>query len=68
MGKKRVELVMMLLVLIAAFFASKRAVSLASSEMKDAKTIVIDVGHGGIDPGKVGIGGVLEKDLKHKVK
>lgn len=67
MGKKRVELVMMLLVLIAAFFASKRAVSLASSGMGEAKTIVIDVGHGGIDPGKVGIGGVLEKDLNLQI-
>ena len=31
--------------------------------MDSRKTVVLDVGHGGIDPGKVGIGGVLEKDL-----
>lgn len=27
------------------------------------KTIVVDCGHGGIDPGKVGINGVYEKDI-----
>ena len=63
MGKRKIELAMMLLVLIAAFFASKKAVSLVSSSMGEAKTVVIDVGHGGEDPGKVGIDGVLEKEL-----
>jgi N-acetylmuramoyl-L-alanine amidase len=31
------------------------------------RTVVIDAGHGGKDPGKVGIGGVLEKDITLKV-
>ena len=32
-------------------------------EWKPKKTIVIDPGHGGYDPGKVGITGILEKDI-----
>jgi N-acetylmuramoyl-L-alanine amidase len=27
------------------------------------KTVVIDAGHGGIDPGKIGVNGALEKDI-----
>ncbi len=67
MGKRKIELAMMLLVLIAAFFASKKAVSLVSSNRGEAKTVVIDVGHGGEDPGKVGIDGVLEKELNLQI-
>ena len=67
MGKRKIELAMMLLVLIAAFFASKKAVSLVSSSMGEAKTVVIDVGRGGEDPGKVGIDGVLEKELNLQI-
>lgn len=33
----------------------------------DAKVIVIDPGHGGFDPGKVGISGSYEKDINLKV-
>lgn len=31
------------------------------------KTVVIDVGHGGSDPGKIGINKVLEKDVNLKI-
>lgn len=34
-----------------------------SSEGSALYTVVIDPGHGGIDPGKVGINGIYEKDL-----
>ena len=54
---------MMLLVLVCVIFVSKRDSSLVGKNMDSRKTVVLDVGHGGIDPGKVGIGGVLEKDL-----
>lgn len=34
-----------------------------STDGKEKKTVVIDAGHGGFDPGKVGINNVLEKDI-----
>ena len=33
-----------------------------TSVPSNGKTIIVDAGHGGFDPGKVGITGVLEKD------
>ncbi len=36
-------------------------------EWKPQKTIVIDPGHGGYDPGKIGITGTLEKDVNLSV-
>lgn len=67
MGKKTIESAMLLLVFIAAFFGSRRAVSLVAKDRGERKTVVIDVGHGGEDPGKVGIGGMLEKDLNLQI-
>lgn len=32
-------------------------------EARSSRTVVIDPGHGGQDPGKVGVNGVLEKDI-----
>ena len=34
---------------------------------KDAKCVVIDAGHGGDDPGKVGINGAKEKDINLQI-
>ena len=34
-----------------------------SAEKKDYPLIVLDAGHGGFDPGKVGVNGALEKDI-----
>lgn len=47
----------------AAFYVTGKNVSVAGEE----KCVVIDAGHGGIDPGKVGINGALEKDVNLQI-
>lgn len=66
----------MSVVLLVAVYAVSRCFSADSSDVTDEKkqerdtideagklSIVIDAGHGGMDPGKVGINGELEKDI-----
>lgn len=65
----------LLLLLLAAFgFALRggaRMVSanrvLTDKEGKKKPCVVIDAGHGGADPGKVGVDGSLEKDINLKI-
>ena len=41
-----------------------RWISVHTLNQKTAKyTVVIDSGHGGVDPGKIGVDGVYEKDI-----
>lgn len=49
----------------AAEYASSGAVQVGKQEQK--LCVVIDAGHGGSDPGKVGINGALEKDINLSV-
>lgn len=65
--KKKIELGMTIILLVAAAVISRKEAMLAI-ENRAAKTInenciVIDAGHGGDDPGKIGINGTLEKDI-----
>lgn len=74
--KKKIELGMTIILLLAAAVISrKEAVIISESQSAKAvneKCIVIDAGHGGDDPGKIGINGSLEKDINlviaHKLK
>ena len=52
---------------VAIFFFSDKGIAAMKSISEDKTTIVIDVGHGGADPGKVGINGALEKDVNLSV-
>ncbi len=72
--KKKIELCMVLFLLIGAILASWKLSQLtadvsgqASQKKSDEIVIVIDPGHGGEDPGKVGINDVLEKDLNLQI-
>jgi N-acetylmuramoyl-L-alanine amidase len=63
--KKKVELLMAVCLLVSAAFLAKQSAILVQSN--DAASsllcIVIDAGHGGSDPGKVGVNDALEKDI-----
>ena len=65
--KKKIELCMAVLILFAAGFLGRQGAKLVSSAKsrpeKGKYSVVIDVGHGGIDSGKVSADGVLEKDV-----
>ena len=67
--KKRIEVIMALALLIGAYFFVREGAHMVES-MK-ARTgevcIVIDAGHGGDDPGKIGINKAKEKDINLKI-
>ena len=67
---KREKIIEFFLIIIIAFSGyksySERAVSVFSLPIAK-KVIVIDPGHGGFDPGKVGINGQDEKDINLKI-
>lgn len=67
--KKRLEIIMAVAVLGAACYLAKEGTTLVQNmkALKAEPCIVIDAGHGGIDPGKVGIHGEKEKNINLKV-
>lgn len=56
---------MAITILVASLFVGKTLTKYVSAEIssKQEVTIMIDPGHGGADPGKIGVNKVLEKDL-----
>jgi N-acetylmuramoyl-L-alanine amidase len=63
--KKYFEILMVASLFVSAFFLARAGAAFVSSKnAASAKgCIVLDAGHGGSDPGKVGINDVLEKDI-----
>lgn len=65
MKRKTIEILMTVILLMSALVIGQQG-SVAVTNMKSAKqkpVVVIDAGHGGNDPGKVGINNALEKDI-----
>lgn len=69
--KRKIELVMTVLLLVGVIVASQKLSQYVSSGNVEAKekgkTIMVDPGHGGSDPGKVGVHKELEKDLNLQI-
>lgn len=65
METKKKSLWIAVAILMAAVFLSYEGVRPVSNQkmVDQKKVVVIDAGHGGIDPGKVGINDALEKDI-----
>ena len=66
--KKKIELIMAVILLVSAGFLAKRgAIYVQQSKVAKTQTcIVIDAGHGGDDPGKIGINAVSYTHLGMK--
>lgn len=71
--RKQIIVGFMAVLLLGAFFVGKGLKKyvysdwIQEAETKEKTVIVLDSGHGGSDPGKVGIGDVLEKDLNLEI-
>lgn len=67
--KKKIEIIMAVVLIVAAAIAAPRSASyVMNMKAKSAPVrIVIDPGHGGTDPGKVGVAGTKEKDINLQI-
>lgn len=69
MTNKIISGVMAVCLLFSMYFLAKTAAEYTMNwqEQSEQKIVLIDAGHGGADPGKVGINGALEKDINLSV-
>ena len=51
------------MVVMAVKYGSIRVTGSGDAYIKEKPVVVVDAGHGGTDPGKVGVDGSLEKDI-----
>ncbi len=67
--KQRLELIMSIVILVCACILAKTSAIYVTGRQveKQKDCIVVDVGHGGFDSGKIGVNGELEKDINLKV-
>ena len=69
--ERRMGLLMAGLVLVAAVVCGRnggvREAASKQANHTDSRRVIIDAGHGGDDPGKIGVDGVQEKDLNLKM-
>ena len=68
MKKYRIELTMACLLLVCFYLLSRQAAVISVNQAETTKgeagpLILVDAGHGGDDPGKIGTAGTLEKEI-----
>lgn len=68
---KLLSLIMGVMLLVSMLFVGREAARYVTGQnvkvQKDGPCVVIDAGHGGDDPGKVGINGAQEKDINLQI-
>ncbi len=71
MKHKIVSSLMAVCLLISMYYLAKTAaeytINMQKQSRADERIVVIDAGHGGDDPGKVGINGALEKEINLEI-
>lgn len=69
MKKYGLELLMACLLLVSFLILSKHAAQVAGTmaTTDNSKTILVDAGHGGADPGMIGVGGLEEKGINLQI-
>ncbi len=69
MKSKIVSTLMAVCMIVSLYYLARTAAQYTMSWREDAErpVVVIDAGHGGVDPGKVGINGALEKEINLSV-
>lgn len=60
-------LILLVLVYVVSSQAGRMAAGINTKTQKEKPVVVIDAGHGGNDPGKIGIDGTLEKDINLQI-
>lgn len=67
--KQRLELIMSVVILVCACILAKTSAVYVTGRQveKQKECIVVDVGHGGFDSGKIGVNGELEKDINLQI-
>lgn len=59
--------VVLAVLLVFIFLNRKLSQSVTSEDINETEIVVIDAGHGGGDPGKIGINNALEKDINLQI-
>lgn len=69
MGKRVVSMLMAVIMLCSMFYLAQKAAAytLSNRLLEEKRVVVIDAGHGGNDPGKIGVNEAQEKDLNLQI-